>query len=96
MTKSGQLSIDLAKEDGSWYLFDTIDQGAIPEDLQILLNKNKKALNNFNSFSASSKRKILEWIIKARKPETRMMRIKDTVELAAKNINANQPIKIIL
>jgi uncharacterized protein YdeI (YjbR/CyaY-like superfamily) len=34
---------------------------------------------------------ILEWILKAKKPETRQQRILKTVELAASNIKANHP-----
>jgi uncharacterized protein YdeI (YjbR/CyaY-like superfamily) len=36
------------------------------------------------------KRAILEWILNAKKPETRAARIADTVAKAEKNLRANQ------
>jgi hypothetical protein len=60
----------------------------VPEDLQRALDKNKTALKNFEAFPKSSKKIILEWISNAKKPETRLQRIKETVEKAAQNIRA--------
>ena len=62
---------------------------SIPEDLQKLFDQKETAYRNFQSFSASSKRIILEWILKAKKTETRVKRIVHTVELAERNIKAN-------
>lgn len=61
----------------------------IPEDLQKAFSKNKKALEHWNAFSRSSKRGILEWIMNAKRPETRQKRIQETVDLAAENVKAN-------
>ena len=36
------------------------------------------------------KRSILEWILQAKKPETRAKRVTETASFAAKNIRANQ------
>jgi uncharacterized protein YdeI (YjbR/CyaY-like superfamily) len=47
------------------------------------------AEKNFSEFPPSSKRVILEWLLNARKPETRRKRIEETVQLAEKNIRAN-------
>jgi uncharacterized protein YdeI (YjbR/CyaY-like superfamily) len=55
----------------------------------LLWNKYKKIGENFQAFPPSSKQLILEWIIKAKKPETRAKRILKTVELAKNNIKAN-------
>lgn len=89
MTASGKAMIDLAKQSGTWEALTTVQNYEIPEDLQQLLNKNKTALTNFLAFPPSSKRIILEWILNAKKTETREKRIKETVSLAAKNIKAN-------
>ncbi|MGD1961364.1 MAG: YdeI/OmpD-associated family protein [Fulvivirga sp.] len=45
---------------------------------------------NFDNFPKSVKRRILEWIYNAKRPETRHKRIDETVRLAAENIRANQ------
>jgi uncharacterized protein YdeI (YjbR/CyaY-like superfamily) len=89
MEKAGLDMIELAKKNGTWTALIDVQNSVIPDDLQQALNKNKKALSNFEAFPPSSKRIILEWILNAKKQETREKRIIETVTLAAKNIKAN-------
>ena len=89
MTESGQALIDAAKASGAWTALEDAQNSVIPEDLQYAFKKNKIALTQFLAFPPSSKRIILEWILNAKKPETRRKRIHETVSLAAKNIRAN-------
>lgn len=89
MTASGQKLIELAKKTGTWEALSDVQKSVIPDDLQRRLNKNKAALKNFLAFPSSSKRIILEWILNAKKDETRQKRIEETVRLAADNIKAN-------
>jgi uncharacterized protein YdeI (YjbR/CyaY-like superfamily) len=88
MTQRGQELIDFAKKIGTWDALTDAQNSVIPDDLQKLFDKNETAFKNFEAFSPSSKRVILEWISKAKKPETRERRIVQTVELAANNIKA--------
>lgn len=74
---------------GRWEALVDVQNSVIPEDLQKLLNKKKTALKNFMVFPPSSKRIILEWILNAKKAETRQKRIEETVRLTADNIKAN-------
>jgi len=89
MKPAGMAMIELAKRTGAWEALVDVQNSVIPDDLQALLNKNKTAFNNFMAFPPSSKRIILEWILNAKRPETRQKRIEETVSLAAKNIKAN-------
>jgi uncharacterized protein YdeI (YjbR/CyaY-like superfamily) len=89
ITKSGLEAIETAKQNGTWTALDKVEDMTIPEDLQKAFDKNKTAIAYFNKFPRSSKRIILEWILNARRPETRQKRIDETVELAEKNIKAN-------
>ena len=89
MKPAGQTMVDLAKKTGEWTALVDVQNSIIPPDLQIAFDKNKIAFKHFNSFPPSSKRIILEWILNAKKAETRKQRIEQTVELAAKNIRAN-------
>jgi uncharacterized protein YdeI (YjbR/CyaY-like superfamily) len=91
MTAAGQAMVDLAKATGTWMALAEAQQLVLPVDLQQAFAKNKKAQTNFTAFSNSSKRIILEWIAKAKRPETRANRIAETVASAAKNIKANHP-----
>jgi uncharacterized protein YdeI (YjbR/CyaY-like superfamily) len=89
MTPSGQEMIDLAKKTGSWSVLESVQNSVIPKDLQEQFDKNELAFDNFQAFPPSSKRIILEWILNAKRPETRQQRINQTVALASKNIKAN-------
>jgi uncharacterized protein YdeI (YjbR/CyaY-like superfamily) len=89
MTKAGLEMITRAKADGTWTALEEIQQSVVPPDLEEAFAANKIAEKNFSAFPPSSKRIILEWILNARKPETRRKRIEETVRLAEKNIRAN-------
>ncbi len=91
MTEAGMNMIDLAKKTGTWNALDKVDQLVIPDDLLDKLNTNMQAKANFENFAASAKRGILEWILNAKKPETRQKRIDITVEKATENKKANFP-----
>jgi uncharacterized protein YdeI (YjbR/CyaY-like superfamily) len=86
---SGLEAIELAKQNGTWTALDKVEEMEIPEDLQKAFNKNKTAFGYFDKFPRSSKRNILEWIMNAKRPETRQARIDETVKLATENIKAN-------
>lgn len=89
MQPAGYQMIEIAKENGTWTALDEVENTILPADLQESFSQNKTAFNHWNTFSRSSKRGILEWIVNAKKPETRQKRIDETVSLAARNIKAN-------
>lgn len=89
MTPAGQALIDHAKRTGTWDVLAEAQEGTIPPDLQVRFDGNAAAYKNFQGFPPSSRRLILEWIARAKRPETRQRRIAQTVELAARNIRAN-------
>lgn len=90
MAVAGFAAIETAKQNGTWTALDEVDNVIIPGDLQKEFDKNEIAFKNFVAFSRSSKKGILEWILNATRPETRQKRIAETVELASKNMKANQ------
>jgi uncharacterized protein YdeI (YjbR/CyaY-like superfamily) len=89
MTAAGSIAIEIAKQTGTWTALDEVENITIPNDLQMALDNNPTALTYWDSFSRSAKRGILEWILNAKKPETRQKRIDETVRLASENIKAN-------
>lgn len=86
---AGITAMEIAKENGAWNKLNKSDNFQIPKELEDLLSKNTKARKSYESFPPSSKKIILEWIYNAKKEETRMKRIKETVDLAALGIKAN-------
>jgi uncharacterized protein YdeI (YjbR/CyaY-like superfamily) len=89
MTPAGFESVETAKQNGKWSALDEVEKLIVPSDLKQLFDKNKTASENWNGFSRSVKRGILEWILNAKRAETRQRRIAETVDLAEKNIKAN-------
>lgn len=58
----------------------------IPADLMSELTVNKPAFNNFRNFTQSSRRIYIDWLSNAKKPETRIRKIKKIIDLSEKNI----------
>lgn len=90
MAPAGLTKVDAAKKDGSWNALDAVEALEIPSDLAKAFSKNEPARGHFEAFPKSVKRGILEWILNAKRPETRVKRIEETVAQAEKNIRANQ------
>jgi uncharacterized protein YdeI (YjbR/CyaY-like superfamily) len=89
MRPPGQAAIDLAKRTGTWDALAEAQNLVVPQDLQVLLDADEAAAGNFAAFPPSSRRLILEWIMTARRPETRARRIRQTVDQARMNVRAN-------
>jgi uncharacterized protein YdeI (YjbR/CyaY-like superfamily) len=90
MMPAGLAKIEAAKKDGSWEKLDGVEALEIPVDLEQELAKYSSATANFEAFPPSAKRGILQWIVQAKKPETRAGRIEETARLAEQNFRANQ------
>jgi len=93
MFPAGLEMIEIAKQNGSWTALDDVGNFVIPADLQKAFDKSKKGFKHWTGFSNSSRKGILDWIRSAKTEETRQKRISQTVELAKKNIKANQYVK---
>ncbi|WP_375582765.1 YdeI family protein [Cyclobacterium xiamenense] len=89
MQSAGFEAIEIARQNGTWTELDEVENLILPDDLRDALSKNKTAGDTWEAFPPSSKRGILEWILQAKKPETRQRRINETVSLAEKGIRAN-------
>jgi len=90
MAPEGLAMVELARQNGTWNALDEVENLTIPPDLQQALDALPNAAAHFDAFPRSVKRGILEWILNAKKDETRQKRILETATLAAQNIRANQ------
>jgi uncharacterized protein YdeI (YjbR/CyaY-like superfamily) len=93
MTESGLKMIELAKLTGTWSALDDVENLIYPSDLQEAFDENILAKEYFELFPRSVKRGILEWLMNAKQPETRLKRITEIVSKAERNERANQFIK---
>lgn len=90
MTDAGLAKIDAAREDGSWSLLDAAEALEMPDDLVAALAAYPDAARHFHAFPPSARKAILQWIVLAKKPDTRAARIAETARLANDNVRANQ------
>jgi len=56
----------------------------LPDDLAGALKKNKKQAEFFNALSFTNKKEYIEWIITAKREETRSERLNGTIERLGK------------
>ncbi|MES1025371.1 YdeI/OmpD-associated family protein [Gloeocapsa sp. BRSZ] len=87
MTEAGFKKIETAKQDGSWTTLDASEALILPADLQQALAANETANKYFAAFSNTNKKNILFWITSAKRVETRLKRIEQTINSAAQNKN---------
>ena len=62
----------------------TTKEVKLPDDLAAALKKNKKQSDFFNTLSFTNKKEYIEWIVTAKREETRTERIKGTIERLGK------------
>ena len=93
MQPAGMEKVEYAKQNGYWNALNEVSEAIVPADLATAFEANPPAQTNWDLFSKSSRKAILEWILNAKTSETRAKRILETASLAAKNVKANQYVK---
>ena len=89
---AGIAAIEIAHRNGSWSSRDAADALEIPPDLAKALDRARNARRNFDAFPPSSRRAYLYWVASAKRPETRVKRIRAVVELASRNQKTPTPV----
>ena len=82
MTQSGIDIIERAKSNGSWTILDGVEALIIPLDLEDAFKNRPDAKTFFLNLSRSDKRNLLQWLVLAKRKETRQNRIQEIVNLA--------------
>jgi hypothetical protein len=62
----------------------TTKEVKLPDDLQVILKKNKKEATFFAALSFTNKKEYIEWVVTAKRTVTRTERIKGTIERLGK------------
>lgn len=83
MTAAGLAVIEAAKHNGSWTILDDVEELLVPDDLERAFSAFPGSKDFFLGLSKSVKKSILQWIVLARRAETRQKRIAETAALAA-------------
>jgi uncharacterized protein YdeI (YjbR/CyaY-like superfamily) len=84
MTEAGYKSIEVAKQNGSWTRLDEVEELIIPNDLLAEFETKPVGKDYFFSLSKSIRKAILQWLVLAKRPETRRKRLAEIVEFVEK------------
>jgi uncharacterized protein YdeI (YjbR/CyaY-like superfamily) len=87
---AGKAVVDRAKADGTWSLLDEVEDLVVPPDLAAAFDGVPGSRAQWEAFPRSARRGILEWIVQAKRPDTRARRVTETAELAGRGERANQ------
>ncbi len=86
MQPAGQAEIDRARADGRWNAaYDGPRTASVPEDLQAMLNKNRKAKAFFATLDSRNRYAVLFKIQTAKRADTRTRRIREFVDMMARH-----------
>lgn len=90
MAEAGLAAVEIGKKNGSWTLLDEVEELIVPKDLETALLAKPGAKAFFEGLSKSVRKMMLQWIVLARRPETRQNRIDEIAELASKGMKPKQ------
>jgi uncharacterized protein YdeI (YjbR/CyaY-like superfamily) len=90
MTPAGLKAIETAKQNGSWTMLDKVEKLTIPKDLTAAFKAHAGSAAYFKGLSKSVRKAMLQWIMFAKRPETREKRIIEIATLAAQQKKPKQ------
>jgi uncharacterized protein YdeI (YjbR/CyaY-like superfamily) len=88
MAEPGLARIEEAKRDGSWTKLDAVEDLIVPGDLAAAFAGHPGSREQWDGFPRSVRRVILDWIVQAKRPETRARRVGETAREAARGERA--------
>jgi uncharacterized protein YdeI (YjbR/CyaY-like superfamily) len=91
MLPAGIAVVEEAKRSGMWTLLDDVEDLIVPDDLATALDALPPARSNWEAFPPSARRAMLQWVVEARRPETRAKRIAEIADKAMHNQRAYPP-----
>lgn len=86
MAPAGLAAIERAKANGSWTLLDSVERLEVPPDLAAELDAHAPAAVNFAAWPPSVRKQALASLAQAKRPETRLARIRKLVDAAERNV----------
>jgi uncharacterized protein YdeI (YjbR/CyaY-like superfamily) len=90
LAPAGRAAVDAAKANGAWTLLDDVENLVVPDDLVAAFEAHPGSREQWDAFPPSARRAILEWIVQAKRADTRAKRVDETARLAAQGERANQ------
>lgn len=88
MHPAGEAVIAAAVADGSWTLLDDVENLIVPPDLQAGFDRFVGARELWDAFPPSARRAMLDWLVHAKRPDTRARRIDQIAQQASLGVRA--------
>jgi uncharacterized protein YdeI (YjbR/CyaY-like superfamily) len=79
MTDAGRRAVDVARANGWWTRYDTVEDLIEPDDLSVALDAAPAARATWDGFPPSVRKQLLWWVVSAGRPMTRERRITEIV-----------------
>ncbi|WP_142531392.1 YdeI/OmpD-associated family protein [Pedobacter westerhofensis] len=90
MTPAGIRCIELAKSNGSWSILDDVEALTIPPDLKSAFENEQVGWQFFSKLSISVTKAILQWLVFAKREETRKKRIEEVIRFSKDGVVPKQ------
>lgn len=90
MVHAGIESIKIAQQNGSWTILDEVESLVIPPDLDLAFLQYKGAKEYFETLSKSARKMMLQWIVLAKRSETRENRVQEIAHHAGQKTKPKQ------
>lgn len=75
MEAPGRAVVEAAKADGTWTLYDDVEDLVVPPDLAAAFEAHPGSRELWEGFSASSRKMMLGWVVTAKQEATRAKRV---------------------
>jgi uncharacterized protein YdeI (YjbR/CyaY-like superfamily) len=85
---AGRAAIAAAQDDGSWILLDEVEQGIVPDDLAAAFAAHPGSRRQWDAFPWSARRAMLEWLVTAKRADTRARRVARIADGASRGVRA--------
>ena len=86
MTEAGLSVIELARQNGSWEILDQVEELVIFDDLEVAFGQVEGSKEFFLSLSKSTRKMILQWVVMAKRSETRQKRVEEIATRAGQHL----------
>lgn len=84
MEPAGAEAVAAARASGMWTLMDPVEDRVVPDDLAAAFDAHPGSREQWETFTPSTQKQVLAWIVLAKRPETRAARIVETATAAAR------------
>lgn len=88
MTDAGRRTVEVAKDNGWWTIYDPVEDLVEPEILAAALDASPSARTAWDGFPPSARKAMLWWVVSAAREETRQRRTATIVAKAARGERA--------